>query len=144
MHDNPPPASGTPQLHDDGLEEFDSSYRWHNDLRVIEGSSSSSSSDLDSEAPPLHSETPPPLPSETPPILEAEAPQPLESEALPLAPETHTFFNDALKHKLVVYGSVGGIAAASVLLVLSVENLIKYYSPGSYVSAFLHPSLTNI
>ena len=85
---DPLPASRTPQLHDDALEEFDSSYRW--DFRVIEGASSSS--DFDSGTPP-----------------------PLESEALPSAPETHTVFNDALRQKLKllkVYAVVGMLVAS--------------------------------
>jgi hypothetical protein len=102
VHDNPPPASGTPQL--DELEEFDSSYRWHNDLRVIEGMSSSShSSEFNSEAPYLG------------------------SEALPSAPETHTFFNDALRQKLKSYAGVGAIAVG---LVLGLKRLINH---GPYV-----------
>jgi hypothetical protein len=189
VHDNPPPASGTPQLHDNGLEEFDSSYRWHNDFRVIEGASSSSDFDseepmpvdseappLDSETPPLHSETPPPLDSETPPPLDpetppslhsetppplhsetlplldsetppslhsetppplhSETPPTLESEALPSAPETHKFFNDALKQKLKVYAGVGAVAGVSAGLALGVDKLIKGHSHGSYVSLF--------
>jgi hypothetical protein len=164
-HDDPPPASGSSQLHDDGLKEFDSSYRWHNDFRVKEGVPSSSDFDsdappldletpplLDSETPPLHSETPlplhsetpPSLDSETPPSLDSETPPPLESEALSSAPETHTFFNDALKQKLKVYAGVGAVAGFFVGSALGVDKLIRHHSHGSYVSAFFHPSLINI
>ena len=190
VHDDPPPALGTPQLHDDGSKEFDSSYRWYSDFHIIEGASSSS--DLESEARPLHSETLPPLEAEAPQPLEAEvlqpleaeasqpseaevsqplgaeasqpleveapqpleaeapqpleveAPQPSESEALPSAPETHTFFNDALRQELKVYAGVGAVAGISLGLALGVDKMIKNHSHGSYVSAFFHPSLTNI
>jgi hypothetical protein len=71
-------------------------------------------------------------------------PPPSESEALPSAPETHTFFNDALRQKLKVYAGVGTVAGVSVGLALGVEKLIKDHCHGSYVSAFFHPSLTNI
>ena len=97
VHDNLPPASGTPQLLD-GSEEFDSSYRWHNDFRVIEGvSSSSHSSDFDSEAPPS-------------------------------APETHTLFNDALRQKLKSYAGMGAIAVGLVLGLKRLINHGSYVS----------------
>ena len=100
---------------------------------------------VDSEALPLDSETPPPLDSQTPPpFSETPPPQPLESEALPSAPETHTFFNDALKQKLKVYAGVGAVAGVFMGSALGVDKLIKDHSHGSYVSAFFHPSLTNI
>jgi hypothetical protein len=99
---------------------------------------------LDPEMPPLlHSETPSPLDSEALP-LDPETPPPLESEALPSAPETHTFFNDALKQKLKVYAGVGAVAGFFVGSALGVDKLIKHHSHGSYVSAFFHPSLINI
>jgi hypothetical protein len=41
VQNNPPPTSGTPQFHDDNPGEFDSSWRWLDDLRVIEGAPSS-------------------------------------------------------------------------------------------------------
>ena len=164
-------TSGTSQLHDDESEEFDSSYRWHNDFRLIEGASSSS--DFDSEAPPLHSETLPSLEAEAPQPLEAEAPQhleaeapqhleaeapqhleaeapqpleveapqPLESAALPSALETHTFFNDALRQGLKAFSRVGAVAGVSLGLALGVDKLTKNPSYGSYVSAFFLPLL---
>ena len=120
VHDNLSPALGTLQFHDDESEEFDSSYRWHNDFRVMEGASSSS--DLDSEAP----------------LLEAE-PQPLES-----APEADTFSDGALGRKLRDYVGVGAVGGILVGTVVAIEMLNNDHSHGLYVSAFFHPSLTNI
>jgi hypothetical protein len=51
LQNDPPPASGPQQVHDDGTGEFDSSYRWHNDFRVIEGAPLSS---LPQPPPPPH------------------------------------------------------------------------------------------
>ena len=97
------------------------------------------------EAPqPLEVETHQPLEVEAPQPLEAEAPQPLEAEALPSAPETHTVFNDALKQKLKVFAGVGAVTSVIVGGAFGVDKLIKDHSHGSYVSAFFHPSLTNI
>ena len=84
-----------------------------------------------------------PVDSETP-LLHSETPQPLESEAPPSAPETHTFFNDALKQKLKVSAGVVAVAGVSAGLAFGVDKLIKDHSHKSYVSAFFHPSLTNI
>ena len=141
MQNDLPPASGTPQAHNDGLEEtdeFDNSYRWHNDLRVVEGVSSSS--DFDSNAPmPVESEASPSLQPEAPPPLGPEAPPPMELEAAPPAPEAHPFFDEALKQKLKSYAEFGAVAGASVIITLEIQRLVNEYSHGShgaYVSAF--------
>ena len=123
-----PPASGTPRVHNDGPGEFDNSYRWHNDFRVIEGASLSSGFD------------PPdaPMPVESPP---------LESEAALPAPEAHPFFNDELKQKLKTIGKFGAVAGTSAVLTLGIQKLIKDHSHGShgtYVSAFFPPSLADL
>ena len=126
LQNDPPPASGTAQLHHDGSEEFDSSHRWLNDPRVIEGGPSSPNFDLEEAPQPLHLE---------------EAPQPLHLEAPPSAPETHTVFNDALKQKLKEYAVVSAVSGgASVGLVLGLEKLINHHSHASYVFAFFHLS----
>jgi hypothetical protein len=133
-----PPASGTPQVVNDGPEEFDNSYRWHNDFRVVEGAPSSS--EFDSDAPM-------PVGSEAPPSMEPEAPPPLELEAAPAAPpapEAHTFFNEALKQKLTTFSEFSAVAGASVIITLEIQNLIKAHSHGShgaYVSAYFLPLL---
>ena len=142
MQNDLPPASGTPQAHNDGpeeTEEFDNSYRWHNDLRVIDEAPSSSDSDSDA---------PMPVESEAPPSMEPEALPPLELEAAPAAPpapEAHTFFNEALKQKLTTFSEFGAVAGASVIITLEIENLIRAHSHGShgaYVSSLSCPPLT--
>jgi len=121
LQNDPLRASITPQLPDYGTEEFDSSYR---DLPVTEWRPSSP--DFDSETPLLlYPETPPPSHSETLQLL--------ESEALPSAPETHTWFNDADMQKLKTYGVVGVVAGVSVGLAFGVvKKLIDDHSHGSH------------
>jgi len=114
MHDNPPAASGNPQLHDDWLEGFDSSSRSNSDFPIIGGSSSPSAFGSEDLIP-----------------VDSEAPQPLESEASPSAPETHTFFNDALKKKLKVIAGVGAVAGVLAGGAFGVKKLIKGHSHGS-------------
>ena len=122
-----PPASGTSQVHTVGSEEFDTSYRWHNDFRVVEGATSSS--DFDSDEPSSIGSSPPPL----------------ELEAAPPAPEAHPFFNDARKQTLKTFAKIGAIAGASVVISLGIQKLIKDHSShGAYVSAFYSPSLADL
>ena len=59
-------------------------------------------------------------------------------------PWSHASFKDALKQKSKVLAGVGAVAAVSVGPAFGVNKLIKDHSHKSYVSAFFHPSLTNI
>ena len=121
-------------MHTVGSEEFDNSYRWHNDLRVVEGAPSSS--DFDPDAPmPVESEAP----------SSTWSSPPLELEAAPPAPEAHPFFNDARKQTLKTFAKIGAIAGASVVISLGIQKLIKDHSShGAYVSAFYSPSLADL
>jgi hypothetical protein len=109
LQNDPPPASH------DGSGEFDSSYRWLNDLRHIEGGASPS------ESPP----PPPPTLPGSPGIVD-------------------TVFNDARKQKLKVYTGLGTIVGVSVGLVYGLQKLIEGTDPQAYVSALFPPTFNQV
>ena len=144
-HEDPHTASGTSPVHDNlplGSEEFDSSYRWVDDLRYVEGRPSPH----ESEAPPLRNvEGAPSLHgSEAPPLrnVEGAPPLPLELEAPPPpSSEANQVFSDATKHKLKILAGVGALVTASAGIgydIYALHKLIK--DQKSYVSAFFPPS----
>ena len=137
-HNDAPTALGTPQLHDDSLtesetssvhddlpvgsEEFDSSYRWIEDLRPVEGAPEAPSSH-EPEAPLRHVEGEPSVSH-----VDSSAPSwsYLQSEAPPPPPpETNGVLSDATKLKLKFLGAYGVFVGVTVGAAFGIHKLIE-------------------